>query len=161
MLQQNKIKIVLNNKGAICMKKGIWGGIVFVIIILFVFVLMLTNDFTNITITRVEYQKYNHPEEKYGEVAVLEDEDSLSQLTKILNKADHERTDYEKAYHEDVKLTLFYKEGTSEMIRIWKDFGQDYDLLERETKEGVYKLKDKQARRMLNEMLSENTLQKQ
>ncbi|WP_102029130.1 hypothetical protein [Salirhabdus sp. Marseille-P4669] len=141
------------------MKKSIGGGVVFGIIILYVFVLMLTNDFVNIT--RVEYQKYNHPEEKYGEVAVLEDEDSLSQLTKILNKADHERTDYEKADHEDVKLTLFYKEGTSEMIRIWKDFGQDYDLLERGTKEVVYKLKDKQARKMLNEMLSEITLQKQ
>ncbi|SIS97923.1 hypothetical protein SAMN05421758_11528 [Salimicrobium salexigens] len=83
-----------------------------------------SNDFS--TITEIEYQKYNHSEDKYGEI---EDDETISQLTGLFNKANHQNIVYNKAYHNDYKLTLLYEDETSETVRIWKGFGKDYDLL--------------------------------
>ncbi len=110
-----------------------------------------SNDFSNIT--KIEYQRYNHSEGNFGEIIVIEDEDSINQLTKIFNKARHQNVIYEKEYRENIKLTLFYPDETTETIRVWIGFGSDYDLLESETREGTFKLKNKKSREALLEIL--------
>ncbi|MFE8697613.1 hypothetical protein ACFYKT_14825 [Cytobacillus sp. FJAT-53684] len=115
-----------------------------VIIISLVSVLMFTNDFSNIK--KVEYQKYNHSNGTFGEVIVIDDNDRIIQITKIFNKGKHQNIQYKKANHESFKLTLTYEDKTTEIIRIWGNMGRDFDLLESDTREGVYKLKDKKSR---------------
>lgn len=88
-----------------------------------------------------------------SEVIVIEDDETISQLTKSFNKANHQNFIYKKAYHEDFKLTLFCEGETSEIVRIWKDFGEGYDLLESDTGEGVYEIKNNNSRELLREIL--------
>ncbi len=123
-----------------------------VIIFVFAGTFMFSNDFSNIT--KIEYEKYNYSEGKFGEVIIIENNHSISQLTKILNKANHQNNMYEKTKHEDFKITLYYEDDTSEIIRVWKDFGQDYDLLESATRVGTYKLKNKKSRKALYNILN-------
>ena len=128
------------------MKKVIGvGGLV--IIISLVSVLMFTNDFSNIK--KVEYQKYNHSNGTFGEVIVIDDNDRIIQITKIFNKGKHQNIQYKKANLESFKLTLTYEDKTTEIIRIWGNMGRDFDLLESDTREGIYKLKDKKSREKL------------
>lgn len=138
-------------KEVFSLKKVFGVGMAFAIIFFLVYFFIFSNRFSDII--KVEYQKYNQSEEKYGEVIVMDDEKIIKQLTKILDKANHQKTEYKKGYHDSYKLTLYYEDETSEIIRVWKDFGQDYDLLESDTKDGVYKLKHKQSRETLNKFL--------
>ncbi|WP_102275540.1 hypothetical protein [Cytobacillus massiliigabonensis] len=127
------------------------------VILLAIFIVLISsyffsNDFSNII--KVEYQRYNHTDGSFSKVVEIEEDDTISKLIKILNKANHQSTVYEKEYHEDFKLTLFYENETTETIRIWLDFGQEYDLLESETREGTYKLKNSKSREALLEILN-------
>lgn len=130
-------------------------GVILLIIVIVAISLFIfsndSNDFSNIT--KIEYQKYNHSKDKYGELKVIEDDETLSQLTKLINKATHQNFEYNKAYHDDIKLTLLYIGETAETVRIWKDFGKDYDLLESETRDGIYEIKNNNSRETLREIL--------
>lgn len=131
--------------------KKVIGVVLLAIIIVLLSIFLFSSDFLNIT--KIEYQKYSHSDDKIDKVIVIDDDDEINQLTKVLNKANHTNTNYEKAYHEDFKLTLFYEDETSEIIRVWKGFGPNYDLLESDTGEGTYKLKNKKSRETLLEIL--------
>lgn len=121
-------------------------------IIILLSILLLSNDFSNIT--KIEYQKYSHSDDKFDKVIVIEDDKEINQLAKIFNKANQTNINYEKAYHKDFKLTLFYEDKTTEIIRVWKGFSPNYDLLESDTREGTYKLKNKKSRETLLKILN-------
>lgn len=78
----------------------------------------------------------------------------MTRITKILNKGKHYKIAYKKVYHETYKLILMYEDGTTEVIRIWKDFGPDVDMFESDTRFGVYKIKYKKSREKLSEILN-------
>ncbi|MBS4192913.1 hypothetical protein KHA94_22615 [Bacillus sp. FJAT-49705] len=125
---------------------------ILVIIIFFVIVFIFKNDFSNIA--KVEYQKYNHTNGSFGEVIIIDDNDRIKQITKILNKGKHQKIAYKKDYHENYKLILMYEDGTTEVIRIWKNFGRNFDLFESDKRDGVYKIKNKNSREELSEILN-------
>jgi hypothetical protein len=133
------------------MKKVI-GVAILVIIILFVIVYMFTNDFSNVA--KIEYQKYNYTNGSFSEIIIINDNDRIKQITKILNKGKPQKIAYKKAYHESYKLILMYEDGTTEVIRIWKNFGPDFDMFESNTRFGVYKIKNKNLREELGEILN-------
>ncbi|WP_419394148.1 hypothetical protein [Cytobacillus praedii] len=133
------------------MKKVI-GVAILLIIIFFVIIFMFTNDFSNIA--KIEYQKYNYTNGSFGEVIIINEKDRIKQITKILNKGKHYKIAYKKVYHETYKLILMYEDGTTEVIRIWKDFGPDVDMFESDTRFGVYKIKNKKSREKLSEILN-------
>lgn len=109
------------------------------------------DDFSNIT--KIEYQKYNHSKEDYSKITVIEDNDTISQLADTFNKANHRSIQYKKVYRENYKLTLFYEDDTTEILRIWKSFGKDYDLLESDIREGIYEIKNNKSREALRKIL--------
>lgn len=131
--------------------KKVVGVIILVIFIVLISIFLFYNDFSNIT--KVEYQKYNHSDGIFSEVIDIEDEDTISKLMRIFNKANHQNSKYKKAYHENFKLTLFYQDGKTEIVRIWIGFGADFDLLESETRYGIFKLKNSKSRKALLEIL--------
>lgn len=128
------------------------GVAILAIVIFFVIVFMFTNNFSNIK--KVEYQKYNQSNGTFDEVIVIDDNDRINQLTKILNKGKHQNIQYKKDYHEHLKLTLVYENKTTEIIRIWLSMGPNFDLLESDTREGIYKLKHEKSREKLLEILN-------
>ncbi|WP_057762761.1 hypothetical protein [Cytobacillus praedii] len=133
------------------MKKAV-GVMILVFLIVTIMVFLFSNDFSKIT--RIVYQKYNHSDGNFSELIEIEDNDTINKLTRILNKANHQNTIYEKEFHEDYKLILFYPDETNETVRIWIGFGLDYDLLESDTRSGTYKLKYNKSREELLEILN-------
>ncbi|MED3574921.1 hypothetical protein [Cytobacillus praedii] len=133
------------------MKKAV-GVMILVFLIVTIMVFLFSNDFSKIT--RIVYQKYNHYDGNFSERFEIEDNDTINKLTRILNKANHQNTIYEKAFHEDYKLILIYPDETTETVRIWIGFGPDYDLLESDTRFGTFKLKSNKSREELLEILN-------
>lgn len=120
------------------MKKAV-GVMILVFLIVSVMIFLFSKNFSKIT--KIEYQKYNHTDGNFSELIEIEGNDTINKLTRILNKANHQNTIYEKEFHEDYKLILFYPDETTETVRIWIGFGPDYDLLESDTRFGTFKLK--------------------
>lgn len=128
------------------------GVIILAISIVSVSIFLFSNDFSNIT--KVEYQKFNHSDGSFSKVIEVADDDTINKLTKIFNKANHQNSIYKKAYNENIKVTLFYQDGTSETVRIWIGFGPDFDLMESDIRFGTFKLKDNKSRKELLEILN-------
>ncbi|WP_047985545.1 hypothetical protein [Ornithinibacillus californiensis] len=132
------------------MKKALF--VLFTIIVVILAVGWLIPDKYS-DIRKAEYTKYDHLKEEFGDKILIKDKDKINRLTKVLNKTKRENAQYEKAFHEDIILTLYYENGEKEDIYIWIEFGQrpGFDLLESE--KGTLKLTKEKYRKELVEIL--------
>ncbi|MFS0861088.1 hypothetical protein [Fredinandcohnia sp. 179-A 10B2 NHS] len=133
------------------MKKLI-GVILFVILIFLIKDYMFASD--SVSMTEIEYQQFNHSEDTFGETRIINDKHTVEKVAEILLKTNHENTKYEKVSQQDYQVTIFYEDRSTEVIRIWIDFGRDFDLLESDRRSGAYILKDSESRETLRKILT-------
>lgn len=135
------------------MKKVI-GVILFVILFFLLKDYLFTSD--SVSMTKIEYQQYNHSEDTFGETRVIHDNRTIEKVAEILLNTNHENTKYEKVSQLDYQMTIYYDDKSTEVIRVWIDFGRDFDLLESESRTGAYILEEGKSREALREILTNN-----
>jgi hypothetical protein len=113
---------------------------------------ILYNGFSDIE--KVAVQKYDRDGKEIGKEKIIEGKSTIKSLTRILNRANHERTTkYEMAYHTDYEITIFYKDKSKDVLGVWKKSGP-YTQFFRQSNSDWYKIKNDNIRKELIKILN-------
>ncbi|MFB1082746.1 hypothetical protein [Jeotgalibacillus sp. JSM ZJ347] len=110
-----------------------------------------SNQFEKSRIATVQF--WDEDSQVYEEVSVVLNDQEQKELRSVLNSSDYKARQSEMAVVADVKLTFTYEDNHSERIYLWKESGQ-YSRFTSSEKEGTFILKDSEAKRKIETILS-------
>lgn len=101
---------------------------------------ILSNGFSNIESIKV--QKFDKDKNDFNEGKIIKDNSTIKNLTKMLNRANHEKNvNYEMVEREDYKITVIYENGTTDGFLVWNHEGLNVFLM-RPSKSDVLRIKN-------------------
>ncbi|QHJ70612.1 hypothetical protein [Planococcus halotolerans] len=120
--------------------------------------LLITNlvfsfhDFKEVPV-QLEVSVYDSANDEFGEAVLIDDQEEIEDFIQSVNKAGHENGAYEVTRFEDYKVRMVYKDGSTDTLRLWLNFGDDFDMFQTDKTVGIYKLKNDGAREVIREIL--------
>ena len=129
------------------MKKTIIYPSIAILVVVLVFS-FLDNGFSGIQSIRI--QQHNEP---INEGKITTDKEKIKTITGILNRSNRVTGNYEMAYNYNYEIQLKYKDGKTEVLYVYKNFGKNITLFVSDVSD-TYKISNKQANKILDLLLN-------
>lgn len=110
-----------------------------------------SNQFEKSRIATVQF--WDEDLQVYEEVSMVLNDQQQKDLRAVFNSSDYKATQSEMAVVADVKITFTYDDQRKESIYLWKESGQ-FTRFTSSEKEGTFILKDSEAKRTVEEILT-------
>lgn len=129
------------------MKKTIIYPSIAILVVVLVFS-FLDNGFSGIQ--SITIQQHNEP---INEGKITTDKEKIKTITGILNRSNRVTGNYEMAYNNNYEIQLKYKDGKTEVLYVYKNFGKNITLFVSDVRD-TYKISNKQANKILDLLLN-------
>ncbi|KIL51338.1 hypothetical protein KP77_08500 [Jeotgalibacillus alimentarius] len=114
-------------------------------------IIFASNQFEKSRVATVQF--WDQEMQVYEDISIVLNDEEQKELRTVLNQSDYKARQSEMAVIADVKLTITYDHNRQETIYLWKESGQ-YSRFTSSEKEGTFILKNSEAKRTIEEILS-------
>ncbi|MBM7579337.1 hypothetical protein [Jeotgalibacillus terrae] len=114
-------------------------------------IIFASNQFEKSRVATVQF--WDEEMQVYEDISIVLNDKEQKELRTVLNQSDYKARQSEMAVIADVKLTITYDDNRQESIYLWKESGQ-YSRFTSSEKEGTFILKNSEAKRTIEEILS-------